>query len=400
MQQSLPKLQIKLFGTEKITYGDISILNGKKKITKAMKLLLILVYCGREGISSGQLIENLYGHEEVTDVANNLRVTLHRLKKLLEKAGLPEYEYIERKENIYYWNGPIEIESDLEKFKSLIEKAKQDTDEEKQLIWLKEACQIYNGEFLERLSGDEWVMMEAVQCKTLYTNALQQVCETLMEQKEYTQIIKLVEPACQLYPFDEWQSWQIDCYIAMNQYKEAMKIYDKTARMFVEELGIGPSPKMMEQFKNMSGHISYQPQILDEIKQEFRQDVLQKGALFCTVPGFRDVCRAARRGMERSGQSIFLLLCTLIDTKGHPMTASDKLEEMAGELHVVLRNTLRKSDSFTKYSQAQFLVMLVGTNEENCQIVIDRIEKRFTEGHKSWAHHIDYSVSSLWDIEY
>ena len=142
MQQSLPKLQIKLFGTEKITYGDISILNGKKKITKAMKLLLILVYCGREGISSGQLIENLYGHEEVTDVANNLRVTLHRLKKLLEKAGLPEYEYIERKENIYYWNGPIEIESDLEKFKSLIEKAKQDTDEEKQLIWLKEACQI------------------------------------------------------------------------------------------------------------------------------------------------------------------------------------------------------------------------------------------------------------------
>ena len=82
------------------------------------------------------------------------------------------------------------------------------------------------------------------------------------------------------------------------------------------------------------------------------------------------------------------------------MNASDKLEEMATELHVTLRKTLRKSDSFTKYSQSQFLVMLVGTNEENCQIVIDRIEKRFTETHKSWAHHIDYSVSSLWDIEY
>ena len=157
---------------------------------------------------------------------------------------------------------------------------------------------------------------------------------------------------------------------------------------------------MLEQFKNMSGHISYRPQVLEEIKQEFQQDVLQKGALFCTVPGFRDVCRAARRGMERSGQSIFLMLCTLVDSKGHPMNASDKLEEMATELHVTLRKTLRKSDSFTKYSQSQFLVMLVGTNEENCQIVIDRIEKRFTEAHKSWAHHIDYSVSSLWDIEY
>lgn len=400
MQKTSPKLQVKLFGAEKIIYGDVAILNGKGMITKAMKLLLILIYCGQKGITRGQLIENLYGHEEVADVANNLRVTMHRLKKVLEKAGLPECEYVLHRDDKYYWNAPVEVEVDVTKFKQILEQAKAENDEHKQQAFLKTACQIYNGEFLERLSGDEWVMVEALQCKKLYSDALQILCEKLIEQKEYEQTLGLLEAACELYPFDDWQSWQIDCHIAMNQYKEAMKVYEQTTRMLVEELGIGPSPKMLEQFKSMSGHISYKPQILEEIKQEFKQDVLQRGALFCTVPGFRDVCRAARRGMERTGQSIFLMLCTLVDTKGHPMKASDKLEEMASELHVVLRNTLRKSDSFTKYSQSQFLIMLVGTNEENCQIVIDRIEKRFTEAHKSWAHHLDYSVSSLWDIEY
>ncbi len=400
MGNNITTLQVKLFGNEKIIYGDTSILNGKNMITKVIKLLLILIYAGEEGISRGRLIENLYGNEEVTDIANNLRVTMHRLKKVLEKAGFPGGEYIEYQNDKYYLNLPINIEVDVNKFKDLLLKAEQEIDEHKQLLLLKEACLIYNGEFLERLSGDEWVMEEAMQCKKLYSNALQQLCSKLMDQKEYYQIIKAVEPACRMYPFDEWQSWQIDCYIALNQYKDAMKIYEQTARMLVEELGVGPSPKMLEQFKNMSSHISYRPQMLEEIKQEFQQDVLQKGALFCTVPGFRDVCRAARRGMERSGQSIFLMLCTLVDSKGHPMNASNKLEEMAAELHITLRKTLRKSDSFTKYSQSQFLVMLVGTNEENCQIVIDRIEKRFTEAHKSWAHHIDYSVSSLWDIEY
>lgn len=400
MGDNILTLKVDLFGKEKIIYGDTFILNGKNMITKALKLLLILVYYGEKGVSRARLIECLYGNEEVTDLANNLRVTMHRLKKILEKVGLPEGDYIEQRDGKYYLTRWIKAETDLGKFKELLRQTQMESDEFQKIMFLKEACHLYKGEFLERLSGDEWVMMEAITCKQLYTEALQQLCSKLMDKRLYNQVLQFVEPACQLYPFDEWQSIQIDCYIAMNQYKEALKTYEQTARMLVEELGIDPSPKMLEQFKNMSDHISYKPQMLEEIKEDFKQDVLQKGALFCTVPGFRDVCRAARRGMERTGQSIFLMLCTLVDTKRQPMRASEKMEEMASELHVVLRNTLRKSDAFTKYSPSQFLVMLMGTNEENCQIVIDRIEKKFTETHKSWAHHVDYSVTSLWDVEY
>ena len=257
---------------------------------------------------------------------------------------------------------------------------------------------MYSGEFLQKLSGDEWVLIESVQCKYLYETALQQLCGLLMEQREYDEVLRIVEPACEMYPFDEWQAIKIDCYTAMNRYKDAMKEYEATAKLLFEELGVTPSERMMEQFYDMSEHISSRPQVLSEIKSNLQEEQEERGAFFCTFPGFRDACRVIRRGMERNGQSVFLVLCTLTDGKGRPMENSERLGEMSGKLHEAIRISLRRSDSFTKYSPSQFLLMLVGTNEENCQIAIDRILRNFAKEHKAWSDHLRCSVSSLMDI--
>ena len=63
--------------------------------------------------------------------------------------------------------------------------------------------------------------------------------------------------------------------------------------------------------------------IFTEIKDELREETEEKGAFYCDYQGFRDVYRVLRRGMERNGQSVFLVLCTLTDTKGNPMESSD-----------------------------------------------------------------------------
>ncbi len=398
MESNLPVLRVRLFGIERITYNDTPILYGRNSITKAVKLLLILLFNGKRGITRSKLMEDLYGREELADAANNLRVTIHRLKKLLVDAGLPEYEYIVMKGGIYYWDSPMKTVVDVNVFKNLIKKAENELDQKNKMDLLREACQMYGGEFLQKLSGDEWVLMESVQCKYLYENALQQLCGLLMERREYDEVLRIVEPACAMYPFDEWQSVKIDCYIAMNRYKDALKEYEATAKMLFEELGVTPSERMLEQFSDMSEHISSRPQVLNEIKGNLREDLEERGAFFCTFPGFRDACRVIRRGMERSGQSVFLVLCTLTDGKGRPMENSEKLGEMSGKLHEAIRISLRRSDSFTKYSHSQFLIMLVGTNEENCQIAINRIVGNFAKDHKVWANYLKCSLSSLMDI--
>ena len=80
------------------------------------------------------------------------------------------------------------------------------------------------------------------------------------------------------------------------------------------------------------------------------------------------------------------------------MENSKKLDEMAEGLFYAIKGSLRRCDSFTKYNASQYLVMLMGTNEENCQIVIDRILKNYANMHKTWAKHLHCSVSSVYDI--
>ena len=220
-----------------------------------------------------------------------------------------------------------------------------------------------------------------------------------MEYREYDEVLKIVEPACEMYPFDEWQSVKIDCYIAMNHYKDALREYESTAKLLIEELGITPSNKMMEQFRIMSEHISSRPQIITEIQGGLQEDNEEKGAFFCTFPGFRDAYRVIRRGMERNGQSVFLMVCTLVDSKGRPLENSDKLDLMSEALYNSIKNSLRRSDSFTRYNPSQYLVMLMGTNKENCQIVIDRVKKNFSKEHKSWSQYLNCTVTSLYDIK-
>ncbi|MCB6784975.1 bacterial transcriptional activator domain-containing protein [Blautia producta] len=380
-------------------YGDKPISFRRNTATKSMKLLQILLHCGEGGIARGKLLENLYGREELADVANNLRVTSHRLKKMLVDAGLPEYDYIQIKSGIYRWSSPMEVEVDVHVFSHLVDSSQKEDNEDKKIQLLKSACEVYHGEFLPGLSGEDWVLLESVQYKKKYTQALGQICDSLMKQREYETVLTLCEKASELYPFDEWQSVQVDCLMALNRYKEAIQLYEDTAKLFFEELGISPSDKMMNQFKEMSAKMSHKPQAINEIKGGLKEDEEEDRAFYCNLPSFRDGYRLVRRIIERSGQSVYLMLCTVTDGKGRPMENKEKLTAMTDELYDAIKHCLRRGDSFTKYSPTQFLILLVGTNQENCSMIFDRISHYFAREHKSWEQYLEYYVSSIADVE-
>ena len=50
----------------------------------------------------------------------------------------------------------------------------------------------------------------------------------LKEEGDYSKLESLSEQAAKLYPSEGWEIWQIDGMIALNQYKEAGKLYQKT----------------------------------------------------------------------------------------------------------------------------------------------------------------------------
>ena len=400
MNEKLPILNVHMLGDFSVMYGDQPISFGKNTTTKAMKLLQILLYHGEQGISREKLLNALYVREELADASNNLRVTVHRLKKIIVGAGLPADEYIHIKKGIYSWQAPMRVEVDVKRFVSLYKESKECTDKERKEELLTQICQMYHGEFLPALSGEEWVLLESIQYKKIYSESLKELCESLMTKGEYEEVLALCESACRMYPFDEWQSVRIECFIRLKRFKEALKEYEDTAKLFFEELGITLSDRLLKQFDEMSNQMNHtNPREINEIKERLKEDSDRGGAYYCSLPSFRDSYRLVSRMLERNGQSAYLMLCSITDGKGHPMEKPEKLAVMTEELQNSIQHSLRLGDSFTKYSSSQYLILLTGTNKENCGMIFDRLRKYFSREHKSWVKNLEYFVSSIADVE-
>ena len=394
-------LKVYMLGKFSMVYGEQPIIFKRNSATKVLKLLQILLhYSGvRGGISRTQLLEELYGREEVSDAANNLRVTVHRLKKMLADTILPDYEYIQIDNGIYRWKSPMDTWVDVIDFSENVKAGEAETNEAERYRLFKKACLLYRGEFLPELSGEDWVIINSVAYKKQYTTALSGVWDYLKYVQDYEEMLELSSEAVRIYPFDEWQAMKIEALMGLDRYKEAMDFYEETSRMFFEELGISPSVRTMKLFEEMSAKMTGSYQAAGEIEDRLKEEEEEKGAFYLSLPSFRDSYRLFQRILERNGQSAYLMVITLVDGKGRPAEGTERQEEFSRILHAAIQKSLRRGDSFTRYSPSQFLILLIGTNKENCKLIFNRILDNFAAEHRTWKNYLKYYVSSVADVK-
>ena len=104
---------------------------------------------------------------------------------------------------------------------------------------------------------------------------------------------------------------------------------------------------------------------------------IPKGAYLCSYPTFRGIYHHLVRMLERSGQSIYLMLCTIVDSKGRPMKEGAMLEGLAKRLEESICTSIRNSDVVNHYSKGQYLVLLINTTREDCAVIQKRINYKF-----------------------
>lgn len=174
----------------------------------------------------------------------------------------------------------------------------------------------------------------------------------------------------------------MEALVVQGKYDEARDLYADTVERYFEERGLRPSDSLMQSLESLGNQVVHSYEILDDIqlklveqREEKKQD--PDGAFLCSYPTFRGIYQHLARMLERSGQSIYLMSCTIIDSKGNPMKESPALDELAQRLQDTLVVTLRKSDVVNRYGRGQFLVLLINTTREDCDIVQKRIDKEF-----------------------
>ena len=393
----MQKLNVQLLGDFALEYDGKRIWLGNSYKTKVFQLLQILLYHGVEGITTSALIDQLYGQDAEGDTANNLRVTVYNLRRLLEKSELPQEHYVRAESGRYRFVAPFPVEVDALQFETLLEDAQETADQEEKFRLLKEALDLYGGHFLPDLSGEEWVAVASAHYEHLFSVCMNEMADLLRDAEDYELLLSYFVRAVKLYPFDEWQIWEIDSLIGMSRYKEGLEVYKNTERRLFEELGVAPSARMLEQFQLMGERTSQAAGAIEDIKERLREKDAEVGAYYCPFPSFIDIYHVFCRMVERSGLSVFVMLCTL-DYKKNDIS-EEKERDMSHALKKAIQSSVRKGDFYTKYNMRQYIIMLIGISQENCPMVSRRIEKAFRKcsGEKK-SLQVDFYVASVGEV--
>lgn len=368
-----------MLGDFKVTYEGRPLTLECNTSTNATKLLQYLLYHNGKYIPRNKLIEILYSNSNISNPQNNLKVNIFRLRKLLQSSHLPEGNYIIFRSGMYSWDSDLEVEIDAFTFRQTAEEAadfRKSADERCSLMI--KAIDMYHGEFLPMAATEPWVAFESVKYRDIYLACVKEVCQFLSTSGKHEEALEICTKAAKIYPYEESiHLLRISLLLDLHRYQDALAAYDEASRRLLQDLGVTPSQDMIALYRRITGNIRHSLSVIEEVKATLSLDKPNDGAYYCTFPSFMDCYVFVSRLAERSGLSIFLMLCTLTNAHGVPLALGEKLNQAAADLEKCIYSSLRRSDLFTRYGPSQFLILLTGINSENCNIVSDRINTQF-----------------------
>lgn len=394
--------EVRMLGGFSIRYGGTDIVLGRNTTAKFIQLLQIVWLNGERGITKDALIRALYDKDAFSNINNSFNNLIYQMRKQMVKAGLPERNYIEKRAGLFVPDHTLDVQIDVNKFKEHIAHAEESLTGEEKAEWYNAALDIYGGELLPDFDTETWVVMENVALRESFDTAVNWLGAYYKDKEDYANLYRIYTKAADLYPVDDWQVGQIEALTMQGEYKDAFKLYNRIARYYNDDLGIPPTEKLIACYKELADKTSYEPGHVDAIREGLSEhgadDVIDAGAYYCPYPSFMDNYRIMSRNMKRGGQSIFMMMCTLVDYEGKQITNLEKLKTRSAVLKQAIQYALREGDAFTQYTNSQYLILLTGTTIEGCDVVYRRILHKLRELSTTKID-IRYQATSLAELD-
>ncbi len=181
----------------------------------------------------------------------------------------------------------------------------------------------------------------------------------------------------------------------MERQREALDHYRSVTEQFYRERLMTPSERFKELYEIIS--VGQQEVITDlTVIQEAmdRQESQGKGAYLCEYAVFKRLVQLEKRVVARSGDSEYLCLLTVGDRRGRTLKAEIQARAME-RLKNVIQSALRSSDSYSRYSVSQYIILLPATNYENGERVMQRILSAFNKAYVRKDVAVSYSLKAV-----
>jgi two-component SAPR family response regulator len=387
-------INVVTFGGFSVAYNGREISFGQQNESQIVHLLQLLLHCRDKGVTRDLAKAELFRDREIDDVSHSIRNIIYNLRKKLREYDLPESQFVVKRSGNYYWADDIPVAEDAAAFEKSFNEAMAEEDPDRKLELLVRTIYLYKGKFLADNEGSAWAASEAKRYKDLFAMSVNAAAELMRKARRYDLMQEIGDYASEVDPFAEWEIITLEALAGLGRFDRTESFYRATIDAYSNEFG-GKTSSYVREFINRIGlRLLIRHESLEEIKNKLKGDSGHENTgYYCSLPVFQEIYRITERIMEYSGDRIFIMLCTIVDGKGKPMNGGTRLEELSARLKDAILNSVRYSDTVTRYGKGQFLVLMIDTTKEGYETVEKRINSKFMKNGQRTG--VSYSVSNV-----
>ena len=241
-------LQVNMLGGFKVLLQGVELGKTGWRTAKTQDLLAYLIHKG-EPVDRERIQEDLWPDMDAENAANIFHVTLHRLRKLLSKAGCPDILCYSGKR---YSLRPDSVCRDTQQFEELAATGlRKETSPEEREACLEQAVALYRGDYLAALDYC-WLLHSREKLKRLYAEIRMSLARHYLELRSYGQAITHLQIVAEEDPFaEETHALLMKAYAGQGSRTAAIRQYQKAEAILQKELGLRPSTHLHDLYRSL-----------------------------------------------------------------------------------------------------------------------------------------------------
>lgn len=389
-------IDISILGGIRIQAGDTVLSDSSNRSLKLWSVLFYFILNRERTITQIELIDHFWPEEECNNPLSALKMLILRIRNLISPLFDGAINPILSQRGAYQWNPRLICRVDVERFDALRQQAAQpETADEQKLALYREAISLYKGDLLPKQQDQPWVQFLSSWHHDQYINAVKDFAALLEKAGLYDEMNDILLRADKLHPVDEQlHILLIRSYLLQKKHIAALRHYEKTVELLYQTLGVRPSPELRALYREILAEEKDHETNLDVILDEMPTTPTRSGAFVCEYGLFVSIYHLEARRINRNGGCHHIALLTLSAPDGSVLKLK-LLNTIMSQLQDVLVSTLRQSDVITRYSKAQFLILLPYASLEDSTMIMERIICAFHARCRKPASKLTYSLRGL-----
>lgn len=251
MNACVPTLHIQTFGHARCIYNQTEIAKHHWRSQRARDVFLLLVSHDGHQMSRAALCAALWPECDGHAAANNLRVSLYRLRQAF--VGIVANADVIGADNQMVWlNATADTHIDVDAFRSAMASARRMHDTRQALPHLRRVMECYQGHYLMHYTDLDWTFGYREQFASDYAEAGLRLGHGLLAMHLYTELIERMWRMIQLeLAVESAHQLLMQAYQATGNHEMVRRIYHSCQHLVHHQMGSGLTAETTQMYRKV-----------------------------------------------------------------------------------------------------------------------------------------------------